>query len=698
MGFFGDLWDSITGKSSRDLAKDQLNLSKEQQARLEEYQADITKYAQEYAASLGIAVNNIKDFNATSKENIAAQITAYKTALDGLVSSFGVSIDEAQAAYSAASSQINSEAYKNSKDAIDAMSKAVAEEASKYESFVNGFTDEDGVFHEGMAGKTKEEINAVIDAFAVSQGASIASMTATMSSANEQLATDAANYINDYQQKLDDMAANSATQSAVVQAAYKAAIDEREAKVSGFVETFSQQTGEINAATQAAIKSVTDKYVADTGSISAGLAQSLNDLNESMSAKGEQISADLKTAIDQGNQALEAANAELGTAEQQVGAQANMAAGQSAVISAAAGQQAGNAAQQAARQQGMAGQAAGLMGVTEAARAQREAFMGSVESNRAAAQQAQQARLQAQQLAAQTGMDQAQALAAIEEAQRTGDFSQISANLNTGAQTQLDTAKSAADMQIEQQRKDQQAELDRMRSYFEAQKENANQSGADAIHAVDTMSAENQAETSRQSDVYKALMQEQLNQARAQQKADFEKAVKEQEEKAKLATEVKNSKVDSIENAANIALGAAKEVKDDKIKTAQQTAQDTLQVEKENAERAQRTAENTLNSETNQANTALQSGTSNATQNYSLLIGNEEKDLANKTSTELLALNGAKEQLEASKANAATQAGVAINSSNTALSAQNSANQVTESFVDKSLNALGNAAKAVITP
>ena len=695
-------------------AKNQLDFAKEQQAQLDLDKAAVTAAAEAYAKANGLAVENIRKYDQALSENIEAAIAQYQSSLADLQKDFGLSMDQAQAAYKAASESISATAYSNSKDAIDAMSRAVAEEASRYDSFVNGHdepvldaegnpvidptTGQPQVRHiEGIAGKTKEEIAAVIDAYATKQGASIAAMGATMSSANEQLATDTANYMNAYQQRLDDMAANSAAQSEAVQAAYKAAIDEREAKVSGYVEVFAQSAGSINEAAQKAVKAVTDKYVEDTGAISAGLAQSLNDLNASMSAKGETIIADLKTAIDQGNQALEAANAELGTAAQQTGEQAKLAAGQSAVISEAAGQQAGNAAQQAARRQGMAGQGAALMGATEAARAQREAFMGALESSRAAAQQAQQTRLQAQQLAAQTGMDQAQALAAIEEAQRTGDFSQISANLTTGAQTQLDTAKSAADLQTDQLRKDQQAELDRMRKVFEENIANANQSGADAIHAVDTMSAENQAEANRQATLQDAFLQKQLEEARAEQKAAFDAAIKTQEEKAKAATEEKDSKITSIENAANTAIGAARETKNDKITAAESAAQNTLQTEKENADRDMGAAQEALDSETNQANTALNSGTASATTAAGMQINKAAKEHETATNTEQLALDAEKTKMDAAKANMAAQSGVSINAANNATAAQNSANQAATTLGNALIGAGGQVAAAAAT-
>jgi hypothetical protein len=677
-------------------AEDAKTLAENQQKQLQADKEAVTNAANEYAMANGIAVENMRKYDQALADNINAAIAQYESTIADLQKDFGISMDDAQAAYKAASEKTSAEAYADSKTAIDAMSRAVAEEAASYSSkIINGWDEpvldadgnpvlnEDGtpkVNHVNGVGENKAEIDAIIDAYATKQGASIAAMGATMSSANEKLATDAAAYMNDYQQRLDDMAANSATQSAAVQAAYKSAIDAREAKVSGFVETFSQSAGEVNATAQAAIKAVTDKYAEDTGAISAGLAKSLNDLNESMSAKGEQITADLKVAIDQGNQALQAANAELGTAEQQVGAQAGMAAGQSAVISEAAGQQAGNVAQQAARQSGMAGQAAGLMGATEAAKAQREAFMGALESNRAAAQQAQQARLQAQQLAAQTGMDQAQALAAVEEAQRTGDFSQISANLNTGAQTQLDTAKNAADMQNEQMRIDQQAELDRMREELQTNVSNANQSGADAVHAADTMSSENQQEANRQATAQNAFFQAQLEQAREEQRTAFEAAVKKQEEASKADTETKNSKIDSIESAMNTAIGAARETKDDKMKAAESAAQKTLQTIKERSDTEKETAANSLASETNQANTALTSGMAGASTTAGQKIGEAATEHQANYDAEMLALSGEKEKSDAAKANMAAQSGVAINSSNNAASTQNAAAQAAQQF------------------
>jgi hypothetical protein len=616
----------------------------------------IVKFGVENDRATSDRVEADKKYN----DAINSTLAAFETTLNTIVSEFGVDMDTAQQLFASEAKKINLDSYNNIGDAISAMSSTVATEAANYSKEVNK-----------IAGASKAEKDAVIDAYATTISADIATMVSSFGAANEKLANDAASYMEAYQTKLDDLAANSATQSAAVQAAYKSAIDAREAKVSGFVESFSSSTATINAATQDAIKAVVDKYVADTGAISSGLAQSLNDLNASMQAKGEQITADLKTAIDQGNQALEAATAELGTAAQQTGQQARLAAGQSAVISEAAGQQAGNAAQQAARQSGMAGQASGLMGVTEAAKAQREAFMGALENNRAAAQQAQQARLQAQQTTAQTGMDQAQQLAALEESQRAGDFSQTSSNLTTGAQTQLDTAKNAADMQTEQLRKDQQAELDRMREYFTANVNNANQSGADAIHAVDTQSAENQAEANRQATANNVFLQAQLEQGRAQHKAAYEAAAKTQEEKAKAATEEKNAKVSSIEEAANTAMGVAKEVKDDKLAVAKQAAQDTIQKEHDNAESLNSANNTLLNSKTDAAKTTLATGANAAGTIAAGKIGAAQIENTNAHLNIDKDLEDERMEVANEQANAGISANVAITDANNAQSAAN---------------------------
>ncbi|MDR1249007.1 MAG: hypothetical protein LBK63_06865 [Treponema sp.] len=637
---------------------------------------------------------------------IDSTLGAFESTLNGIVDQFGIDMDTAQKLFAEESKKINLDAYNNIGDAINDMTSTVSNEAAKYSSkIINGWDEPvldangnpvlnpDGtpqVNHVNGIGENKAEIDAIIDSYATTMGADIATMVSSLGAANDKLATDAAQYMDNYQQKLDDMAANSATQSAAVQAAYKSAIDARESKVSGFVESFSNSTANINETAQKAIKSVVDKYVADTGEISSGLAKSLNDLNTSMAEKGEQITADLKTAIDQGNQALEAANAELGTAEQQVGKQAEMAAGQSAVIGEAAGQQAANTAQQAARQSGMAGQAAGLMGVTEGAKATREAFMGALENNRAAAQQAQQTRLQAQQTAAQSGMDQAQQLAALEEAQRSGDFSQTSSNLNTGAQAQLDTAKNAADMQTDQLRKDQQAELDRMRETLNQNVANANQSGADAVHAVDTQSSENQAEANRQATANNAFLQAQLEQGRAEQKAAFEKAMKEQEEKAKVETENKNSKISSIENAANTAMNVTKDVKDTKVQAAREAAQDTLQKEEGNAERLNADNKTLLDSQTDEAKTTLATDANAAGTIAAGQIGKAQ--IANSLAHQNIdqSLEEERMTVQNEQANTGVAANVGITNANNAQSAanQNAANSqaLTNSIIGGSTN------------